>query len=317
MKAPDPETLPTEEQFDAPSATVSVLIPAYKAGRYIIRTLESVAAQTVLPDEVIIFEDGITDDLGERIEDFSRKSSLPVYLIGESRNIGVSAARNRLIERARGSVLAFLDADDIWEHDHLESACAGFAAGADVCFSGVTFIDNADRPLPGASEPSADDLANMAPSVFRYNFVQCTSTLSLKKSWIDRVGNFDVRLSHGEDLDLWLRLLAAGARFHYTGRFRCRYRKHPQSAMHDTMRMVENMGAFYEKHLENGLIPREQRRDALISNRRVLARLNWRSNPSKAATAFARLAQLEPWNPIHAGFWLIARLRSQGSLLPQ
>jgi len=317
MSSPDTQTLPAAERREFKGASVSVLIPAYKAARYITRTLDSVAAQSVPPDEVIIFEDGLADDLAERVDAFSKTCAFPVHLIGSAKNIGVSAARNRLIQKARGTVLAFLDADDIWERDHLESACAGFAAGADVCFSGVTFIDTADRPLPGASEPSATDLADMAPSVFRYNFVQCTSTLSLRRLWIERVGDFDVRLSHGEDLDLWLRLLAGGARFHYTGRFSCRYRKHPQSAMHDTMRMVDHMGDFYEKHLENGMIPRNQRREALISNRRILARLNWRRNPSKAAAALARLAQLQPWNPIHAGFWLIARLRAQGTIVAQ
>jgi glycosyltransferase involved in cell wall biosynthesis len=313
MRAPDTEALPAAGKPETEAPTLSVLIPAYKAARYIVRTLEAVAAQTVRPDEVIVFEDGRTDDLGERVEAFAKGAAFPVILISETKNQGVSAARNRLIQRASGSLLAFLDADDVWEPDHLESASAGFAAGADVCFSGVTFIDNFDQPLPGSAGPTADDLADMPPSVFRYNFVQCTSTLSLRRSWIDRVGDFDVRLSHGEDLDLWLRLMAAGARFHYTGRCSCRYRKHPQSAMHDTLRMVEQMGAFYEKHLGNGLIPRQQRRGALISNRRVLARLHWRSNPSKSATAFARLARLQPWNPLHAGFWLVARLRAQGS----
>jgi glycosyltransferase involved in cell wall biosynthesis len=313
MSAPDPKRLPPG-RTDGPSAgSISVLVPAYKAAGYITRTLESVAAQTLLPGEVIVFEDGRTDDLEKKVEAFSKGSPFPVFLMGVPKNQGVSCARNQLMRRARGSILAFLDADDVWESDHLETASAGFAAGADVCFSGVTFIDSSDRPLPGASEPTADDLENMAPSVFRYNFVQCTSTLSVKSAWIEKVGDFDVRLSHGEDLDLWLRLLAAGARFHYTGRCTCRYRKHPQSAMHDTLRMVEQMGAFYEKHLGNDLIPRQQRREALISNRRVLARLNWRMNPSKSASAFARLAQLQPWNPFHASFWLIARLRAQGS----
>jgi glycosyltransferase involved in cell wall biosynthesis len=291
---------------------VSVLIPAYRSSRYIERTLGSVAAQTDRPDEVVIFEDGRTDDLVERVRRFAGNAPFPIELAGEMRNIGVSAARNRMMRRARGRIFAFLDADDVWETDHLETARAGFAAGADVCFSGVTFIDDADRPLAGAIEPTSEDLANLAPSVFRYNFVQCTSTLSLRREWIERVGDFDERLSHGEDLDLWLRLMQAGARFHYTGRCSCRYRKHPQSAMHDTMRMVEQMGAFYEKHLGNALIPRRQRRGALISNRRVLARLHWRTNPSKAARAFARLARLQPWNPFHAGLWLIARIRAHG-----
>jgi glycosyltransferase involved in cell wall biosynthesis len=293
--------------------TISVLIPAYRAARYIATTLQSVAAQTLLPDEVIIFEDGWADDLKQRVEAFSRTAPFRVQLIGERDNIGVSAARNRLLARARGSVVAFLDADDIWESDHLAGAGAAFAEGADVCFSGVTFIDPADRPLAGSAEPTPEELAHMAASMFRYNFVQCTSTLALRRSWIERVGDFDVTLSHGEDLDLWLRLLAAGAVFRYTGNCSCRYRKHPQSAMADTMRMVERMGAFYEKHLGNDLVPLSQRRSALISNRRVLARLNWWRNPSKSASAFARLAQLQPWNPVHGALWLIARLRTPRS----
>ena len=298
---------------DDRAETISVLIPAYKAARYITATLESVARQTVHPDEVILFEDGWADDLKERVHAFSRTSPFRIELIGERNNIGVSAARNRLIRRAGGSVIAFLDADDIWEPDHLEAACSAFASGADVCFSGVTFIDPADRPIPGSAEPSPEELAHMAAAMFRYNFVQCTSTLCLRRSWIARVGDFDTALSHGEDLDLWLRLLAAGAVFRYTGRCSCRYRKHPQSAMADTMRMVERMGAFYEKHLGNELVPLRERRSALISNRRVLARLNWWRNPSKSASAFARLAQLQPWNPVHGTLWLLARLRTPRS----
>lgn len=296
---------------------VSVLIPAYRASRYITSTLEAVARQSVLPLEVLVFEDGRLDDLAARVTAFAAHAPFRVRLLGEVKNRGVSRARNQLMQTAQGNIFAFLDADDIWEADHLETALAGFKDGADVCFSGVTFIDPEDRPLRGRSEPSAADLAEIATSMFRYNFIQCTSTLSLRREWIARVGDFDHTLSHGEDLDLWLRFLTHGAKFHYTGQCSCRYRKHPASAMANTVHMVERMGAFYEKQLGNPLLPRRERRAALIHNRQVHARLQWRRMPAKSAAAFARLTLLQPWNPLHLAGWAASAIRARFSSLPR
>jgi len=281
------------------SAEFSVLIPAYRAGRTIGATLQAVAAQTLSPREILIYEDGCFDDLARTVSAFAEKAPCSVRLLSCPMNGGVSRARNILLREASGEFVAFLDADDIWRPDHLATTAECFAQGADVAFSGVTFIDAAGHPLPGRAEPSAAQLANIAPALFRYNFVQCTSTLSLRRAWLDKVGTFDVTLSHGEDLDLWLRLLAAGARWNYTGHCTCAYRKHPASAMGQTLLVVERMAAFYEKHLDNPLIPRATRRRALISNRRAQARLHWRRRPAHAVAALRRLVQLQPWNPAY------------------
>jgi GT2 family glycosyltransferase len=281
------------------TANFSVLIPAYRAGHTIAATLQSVAAQTLLPHEVLIYEDGCFDDLARTVETFASSVSFPVRLLSCPLNGGVSRARNVLLREARGEFVAFLDADDIWDQDHLAHAAASFAGGADVAFSGVTFIDANGRQMPGRAEPTAAQLADIAPSLFRYNFVQCTSTLSLRRNLLDRVGNFDVSLSHGEDLDLWLRLLAAGAQWRYTGCCSCAYRKHAMSAMGQTLLVVERMAAFYEKHLNNPQIPQALRREALISNRRAQARLHWRRRPAAAVAALRRLIRLQPWNPTY------------------
>lgn len=289
----------------------SVLIPAYRAGRTLGATLASVAAQSVLPHEILIYEDGRFDDLAATVATFAASSSIPVRLLGSIRNGGVSRARNALIAEARGEFVAFLDADDIWSPHHLALAAAAFATGADVVFSGVTFIDTDGRPLPGRAEPNESQLRDMAPALFHYNFVQCTSTLSLRRRWIGIVGNFDPALSHGEDLDLWLRLLAAGASWEYSGDCTCAYRKHATSAMGQTLLAVERMAAFYEKHLRNPLIPRIARRRALLNNRRHHARLNWRRHPQTAVVALRRLTQLQPWNPLHPAAWLAVSLWSR------
>ena len=287
----------------------SVLIPAHRAAAYIIPALAAVAAQTRLPAEVLIYEDGRFDDLAKRVADFAPTAPFPIRVTSVEKNTGVSHARNALLRSARGEFIAFLDADDVWAPDHLAVAGGCFATGADVAFSGVTFLDPAGRVIPGIAEPSAADLANIAPVMFRYNFVQCTSTLSLRRSWIGRVGAFDPALSHGEDLDLWLRLLAAGAVWRYTGRTSCAYRKHPLSAMGQTVLATARLTAFYEKQLGNTLLPRAQRRAALIDNLWVNARLSWRADPAAAAAACRRLVQLQPWNLVALGGWIFSAAR--------
>lgn len=291
--------------------TFSVLIPAHRAAAYILPALTAVAAQTRAPAEVLIYEDGRCDDLAVRVAEFAATAPFPIRLVTVGKNTGVSRARNFLMSAARGEFMAFLDADDVWTPDHLAAAGDAFAGGADVAFSGVTFLDPDGRVIPGSAEPSAADLANIAPVMFRYNFVQCTSTLSLRRSWIARVGGFDPALSHGEDLDLWLRLLAAGAVWRYTGRTSCAYRKHPHSAMAQTRLASARLTGFYEKQLDNALIPRGQRRAALIDNLWVNARLAWRDDPRAAAAACRRLAQLQPWNLVALAGWLFLSARSR------
>lgn len=291
--------------------TFSVLIPAHRAAGYIIPALAAAAAQTRLPAEVLIYEDGRLDDLAARVAAFAPTAPFPIRVVSVEQNTGVSAARNFLMRAARGEFLAFLDADDVWAPDHLAGAAAAFAGGADVAFSGVTFLDPTGAAIPGVAEPSAADLADIAPVMFRYNFVQCTSTLSLRRSWIDRVGGFDPTLSHGEDLDLWLRLLAAGAVWRYTGRTSCAYRKHPLSAMGQTRLASARLTAFYEKQLGNIQIPRPQRRAALIDNLWVNARLSWRADPAAAAAAWRRLVQLQPWNLVALAGWIFSAARGR------
>jgi glycosyltransferase involved in cell wall biosynthesis len=278
-------------------SSFSVLIPAHRAAGTIAATLATAVAQTLPPAEILVYEDGRRDDLADVVAACAARSPVPIRLLGSAVNRGVSAARNALLDAARGASLAFLDADDLWRSDHLAQAARAFALGADVAFSGVTFVDAAGCPLPGRAEPAEEDLGAMATALYRYNFVQCTSTVCVRRAALDRAGRFDEQLSYGEDLDLWLRLLAAGARWRYTGHCSCAYRKHAASAMGQTLVAVERLAAFYEKHLHNDLLPRRVRRRALATNRWNHARLNWRRRPAEAGAALRRLIRLQPWNP--------------------
>ena len=92
---------------------VSVIIPAFNAARYIGEALESVFAQTLPADEVIVIDDGSTDDT------VSEATRFPVKLLSQ-KNRGSAAARNAGVHASRGGLLAFLDADDLWMRDKLK-----------------------------------------------------------------------------------------------------------------------------------------------------------------------------------------------------
>ncbi|MEO1137807.1 MAG: glycosyltransferase family A protein, partial [Pseudomonadota bacterium] len=108
----------------------SVIMPAHNAGRWIGEALESVAAQTVAADEVIVIADSCTDDTIERARGFVE---LPIKVIAcECRN--AAATRNLGIREARGAFVAMLDADDVWLPNHLASALALLADSDDVAY---------------------------------------------------------------------------------------------------------------------------------------------------------------------------------------
>ncbi len=94
--------------------TVSVVIPVWNAARHLRETLRSVLCQTCLPDEIVVVDDGSTDDSAAVAESLS-----PLVRVLRQENRGESAARNRGIEAARGDWIAFLDGDDLWHPEKL------------------------------------------------------------------------------------------------------------------------------------------------------------------------------------------------------
>src|SRR5947209_13220762 len=103
--------------------SVSVIIPTYNHGRFIADAIESVLAQTYPVSEIIVVDDGSTDETQEVVEKFGEKVR---YI--EQANAGVSAARNTGIENSDGDLVAFLDADDTWLPEKIEKQVAKFGA---------------------------------------------------------------------------------------------------------------------------------------------------------------------------------------------
>jgi len=195
-------------------ADVSVVMPAYNSALTIDRALASIAAQTLRPREVIVVDDGSTDDTATTaLAQMSRLGNIALRVFRQS-NSGAGAARNRGIAEARGEWLAFLDADDQWLPDKLSRSLdvmrtENLTMSAHNLFGvderGDHLIDSRKRWLEGGP-----DTYN---ALFQRGFIS-SSTVVVRRDAVLRVGGFDHDLRSAQDYELWLALLAdADCRF--------------------------------------------------------------------------------------------------------
>lgn len=220
---------------------VSIIIPAYNQSRYLGSAIRSALAQTHRDLEVIIVDDGSTDDTRAVVASFTDARVHYVY----QPNRGLSAARNTGLGHASGEFLSFLDSDDEFLPEKLELLMAAFArdpglglvAGQAVLIDqdGVPLSEVFDRPLPS---DGADLLLG--------NPLHVGSVL-LRRSWQATVGRFDETLRSYEDWDMWLRLALAGCRMGCVARPVSLYRFHQDQMTRIGAQMTTATFAVLEK----------------------------------------------------------------------
>jgi len=197
---------------------VSVVVTAYNHGRYIQETLRSVFAQTYSNFEVIVVDDGSTDDTPMKLQAFNDR-----ILYFHQENQGVAASRNTGIQKARGEFIALLDGDDLWEPGKLaiqtesleRSPRAGFAAvnGQEFDQHGVTGKQLVDRELLEWLAPSKCGHQGkvLSGSCYRLflirNRIFTVSQVMFPRAVLERVGPSDSSFRFGSDNDLYLRIL--------------------------------------------------------------------------------------------------------------
>jgi len=209
---------------------VSVIIPAYNAERYLRETLESVLAQTYRDFEVIVVDDGSTDRTGAIAAGFGP----PVRCIRQA-NAGPSPARNRGIREARGALIAFLDADDLWLPEKLAeqvplfdpsaSLGAGPQGSVGLVYCHAERMDAEGRPLP---TPEARKPTGRVLEDFLFRNHCPTSAAVVRRECLERVGGFAEDYIWAEDWHLWLRLARHYA-FAAVPRVLVRHRVHPSA----------------------------------------------------------------------------------------
>jgi glycosyltransferase involved in cell wall biosynthesis len=183
---------------------ISVIIPVYNSEETIHQTIESVLNQTFSDFELIIINDGSTDSTLEIVSNIP-DSRLSIYSYPNS---GVSITRNRGIQKAKGEYIAFIDADDLWTPDKLESQYLALQASPDsgVAYSWIDYISESGEVIPGGAKGSFN--GDVFKSLLLADFVGTGSNPLIRASALAEIGNFDESINYSEDWDLWLRLAA-------------------------------------------------------------------------------------------------------------
>ena len=182
--------------------TVTVIIPTYNRMGLLSRALTSVARQTRPPDEVVLVDDGSTDDTEGLI-----RRQFPHVRYLQQENRGVAAARNRGIREAKGEWLAFLDSDDEWLPHKLERQLDAVREEPEfsLCHTNEIWIRRGKRVNPLKKH------AKSGGYIFKKCLPLCVispSSVLIHRSLFEQVGLFDESLPACEDYDLWLRVTA-------------------------------------------------------------------------------------------------------------
>lgn len=267
----------TCEGGDAPA--VSVVIPAYNCAAYIAEALDSVFAQTFEDFEVLVVNDGSpdTEELERALAPYRGRI---VYLRQENR--GVSAARNTGIRAARAPLVAFLDADDLWEPFYLEDQTGAMLADATLAMRYPNTLIFGDVPEAGKTFMEVNPSEGEA-TIESLMTQRCTvgNSVIARREAVSGAGMFDEELRRSEDFDLWLRILARGGRVGYTRRVLARYRRYAGSLSSDHVEMASDIVRVFDK-AERTLELNETQR-AVLSRERERFRAGLRLQEGKRA----------------------------------
>ncbi|HEY9827653.1 MAG TPA: glycosyltransferase family 2 protein, partial [Stenomitos sp.] len=186
--------------------TVSVVIPAYNAEQYILETIRSVQNQTFSAFEILVVDDGSTDQTLALLETLNE----PRLRVITGQHKGVSAARNCGIAAAQGEFIAFLDADDLWTPDKLQDQVEALqrSPAAGLAYSWTYYwmyaVEKASRTTSLVrSQVSGTDAYR---TFLQENVVTSGSNITVRRAAVAAVGGFDESLTHGEDWEFCCRI---------------------------------------------------------------------------------------------------------------
>lgn len=188
---------------------VSIVIPVYNSEKTVGEALDSVLAQVYADYEVIVVNDGSTDDSEAVIRRYVTGGKADIICVTQ-KNKGAAAARNAGIRIAKGELIAFLDADDLWDNDKLKTAVETLDAHPEVMLVFSDMRHSVDGKMVHASYLHERGYRHIASgqiydNLLKENFI-FTPTAVMRKSVFTKTGDFDESLKIAEDYDLWLRI---------------------------------------------------------------------------------------------------------------
>jgi glycosyltransferase involved in cell wall biosynthesis len=225
-----------EQLQDAPPL-VSVIIPCYNQGKYLGEAIESILAQTYRHFEIIVIDDGSTDETGEVAGRYEGVRCV------RQENRGLSGARNRGIEESRGELMVFVDADDRLKRGGLEAGVKAMREHAD-CSLVFGHYENIMQDGSLTLPPRLCAESEHYLELLRLNFIGMHATVMYRRSVLDKVGGFDTSLRACEDYDIYFRI----AREHKIvchHELVAEYRQHPAQMSRDPILMLKSVKAVF------------------------------------------------------------------------
>ncbi len=292
---------------------VSVIIPTYNAARFLPDALASVLAEAAPDVEVLVVDDGSTDDTQALLARYApRVRSLRIA------NGGPGRARNAGLAATRGPLVAFLDADDRWLDGALARRRAALEAEPEaVLVHGLArYVDAAGRPM--AFDPLAYKAYRgqrrsgwVLRSLFWTNFIH-TSTVLVRRAAIESVGGFDERREVIEDYDLWLRIAARWPIAFVPDPVAIYQWRADGLCMGNLARTYRGTIPALDAALARGGLARTSLGRAWLRRRRLASLyadfaddLRWRGEVGPAASALAEALRLQPIAPRRAAVWAV------------
>jgi glycosyltransferase involved in cell wall biosynthesis len=289
-------------------ATVDVIIPAFNAARYLPSAIESVISQTFDDWQILVVDDGSTDNTEEVVAPFLARLGPRIRYIKQD-NRGVSVARNTAILASTAEFIALLDADDVWLPCRLSESLKVLAERpqAGLAYGLIGTIDPEDRLGSLWAGNPAHAEGHIAPYIYMRAVELPSPTITLRRKCIDEVGAFDESLRVTEDRDLWLRI-ALRYEVAFVPTILALYRVSPSSLSTDPNRMLQAQLKFIRKHYGAAGCGLRSRQAAMARCYRQQAdNLKMRGRASAALWSSLRAVTLYPLS--------IGHFRTAGSLL--
>lgn len=215
---------------------VSVITPTFNRAAFLPQAIESVLGQTFADLELLIIDDGSTDNTRQLVEGYAQDKRIRYFY---QENQGQSIARNRGLQEARGEFVCFLDSDNAWMPDKLEKSVSVMQGqkAIDVLYGDFIEIDEQGVEL-GANKMKRHS-GRITPELLKDNFVSMNTTMT-RRACFEDMGGFDTNDRLAEDYGLWLRL-STRYRFFYLPAILGYYRiMQDQISTHKELRLKAN-----------------------------------------------------------------------------
>ena len=283
---------------------VSILIPSYNVAQYLPQAIDSALDQTFQDFEIIIIDDGSTDNTREIVEKYLKREPEKIRYIYQE-NEGLACARNTGLRQARGSLIALLDADDQWLPTRLEETVRAIGEDKSIglVHANVTRITEDGSVI----ETQKRNMQFLTGNIFNYIFLRKVDisilTILFRKECCERVGLFDKNLTRlgCEDRELWLRI-SRHYKFKYIDKVLGLYRVRGDSMSRNTEKMMQARIYVIEKFCSLYKDCQKLRNKALAKIYRNLGDEYFKER--KLSRAREQYSKAIGFNPISIGLWI-------------